>query len=191
MNKIREILELNPLVPVVTFHENDDPLAFMEFLLNQNVNCIEITLRTSSGLSAIERIKKEFDNVKVGAGTVTNKDQIEKLSDLGVDFMVSPGTTEKLIKEFINSEIPFINGVSTASEIILSKELGMDTLKFFPAHLYGGIAAIKIFGQLFPDIKFCPTGGINVQTSKEYLAQTNVIAVGGSWFQKDYKSLRK
>ncbi len=191
MNKIREILELNPLVPVVTFHENDDPLAFMEFLLNQNVNCIEITLRTSSGLSAIERIKKEFDNVKVGAGTVINGDQIKILRDLGVDFIVSPGTTKKLIKEFINSEIPFINGVSTSSEVILSKELGLNTLKFFPAHLYGGIDALKMFGQLFSDVKFCPTGGINEQSSKEYLEQSNVIAVGGSWFQKEYNNLRK
>ena len=121
-NNIREILVLNPLVPVVTFHENDDPLAFMEFLLKQNVNCIEITLRTNSGLSAIESIKKEFDTVKVGAGTVINGDQVKILRDLGADFMVSPGTTKKLIKEFINSEVPFINGVSTASEIILAKE---------------------------------------------------------------------
>tara|TARA_B100000795_G_scaffold70352_1_gene49258 strand:- start:1842 stop:2429 length:588 start_codon:yes stop_codon:yes gene_type:complete len=190
-NNIREILVLNPLVPVVTFHENDDPLAFMEFLLKQNVNCIEITLRTNSGLSAIESIKKEFDTVKVGAGTVINGDQVKILRDLGADFMVSPGTTKKLIKEFINSEVPFINGVSTASEIILAKELGLNTLKFFPAHLYGGIDAIKMFGQLFPDVKFCPTGGINEQSSKEYLEQSNVIAVGGSWFQKEYKNLRK
>jgi len=187
-NKIRNILQLNPLIPVVTFQENDNPIEFMEYLLSQNVNCIEITLRTKSGFAAIESIKREFSTVIVGAGTVINSEQIGKLSDHGVDFIVSPGSTEKLINDFIKCDIPFIIGVSTASEIMRAKELGLDTLKFFPAHLFGGIAAVKMYGQLFPEIAFCPTGGISSETSKDYLKLSNVLSVGGSWFQKDFKN---
>ena len=177
----------HPLVPVITFFEGDDYKGMMNHLINQGVKCIEITLRTPQGMEAIEQLKKSFpDEVLIGAGTVTKKEQISKLISIGADFMVSPGLTTKLQKEMEDSCIPYLPGVATPSEIMKAREMGLSTLKFFPANLYGGISALKTFGNLFPDVKFCPTGGINKQTSKDFLALDNVFAVGGSWFQSEY-----
>ena len=186
---INKILKNNPLVPVVTFQKDDDPEAFMDYLIKRNVFCIEITLRTDYGLKAIELLKKKFsDTIQVGAGTVINSSQIDQLKFIGADFMVSPGLTVDLFQCMEKSKIPFLPGVATPSEIIQAQELGLEYLKFFPANLYGGVDALKMFGGLFPTIKFCPTGGISEKTSQEYLALNNVLAVGGSWFQKNYKN---
>ena len=97
--------------------------------------------------------------------------------------MVSPGISMELSTSFENSGIPFIPGVSTPSEIISGLQLGWDTFKFFPAHLFGGLDALKTYGQVFPQVKFCPTGGIKAETYNEYLKLPNVISVGGSWLQ--------
>jgi 2-dehydro-3-deoxyphosphogluconate aldolase/(4S)-4-hydroxy-2-oxoglutarate aldolase len=186
---IYKILKNNPLVPVVTFNKEDDPEDFMDYLIKRNVFCIEITLRTEYGLKAIELLKKKFsDTIQVGAGTVISSLQVNQLKSIGADFMVSPGLTVDLFEFMIKSKIPFLPGVATPSEIIKAQELGLEYLKFFPANLYGGIDALKMFGGLFPALKFCPTGGISEATSQEYLALNNVIAVGGSWFQKNYKT---
>tara|TARA_B110000503_G_C7162602_1_gene420371 strand:- start:2412 stop:2990 length:579 start_codon:yes stop_codon:yes gene_type:complete len=186
---INKILKNNPLVPVVTFQKEDNPEAFMDYLIKRSVFCIEITLRTDYGLKAIELLKKKFsDTIQVGAGTVINSEQVDQLKSIGVDFIVSPGLTVDLFECMTKSKIPFLPGVATPSEIIQAQELGLEYLKFFPANLYGGIDALKMFGGLFPTIKFCPTGGISEETSQEYLALSNVIAVGGSWFQKNYKT---
>lgn len=188
-NSIHKILKNNPLVPVVTFNEGDDEIALMNFLIEQNVFCIEITLRTKYGVKAIEKLKKEYgDTISVGAGTVSNSGQIDQLMKVEADFMVSPGLTEQLFKNMTASKIPFLPGVATPSEIMKAQEFGLEYLKFFPAELYGGVNTMKMFGGLFPNLKFCPTGGINKNTSKNYLALNNVVAVGGSWFQKDFKN---
>jgi 2-dehydro-3-deoxyphosphogluconate aldolase/(4S)-4-hydroxy-2-oxoglutarate aldolase len=186
---INKILKNNPLVPVVTFQKEDDPVAFMDYLIKNNIFCIEITLRTEYGLKAIKVLKEKFsDTIQVGAGTVINETQVNELKSMGADFMVSPGLTVDLFECMTKSKIPFLPGVATPSEIIQAQELKLEYLKFFPANLYGGVGALKMFGGLFPSIKFCPTGGINEETSQEYLALPNVIAVGGSWFQKNYKT---
>lgn len=188
---IHKILKNNPLIPVVTFQKEDSPEAFMDYLIQRNVFCIEITLRTEYGLKAIELLKKRFsDTIQVGAGTVINSSQVDQLKSIGADFIVSPGLTVDLFDCMMESEIPFLPGVATPSEIIQAQELGLKYLKFFPANLYGGVAALKMFGGLFPTIKFCPTGGITEETSKEYLELKNVVAVGGSWFEKDYTKKR-
>jgi len=155
---IYKILKNNPLVPVVTFNKEDDPKDFMDYLIKRNVFCIEITLRTEYGLKAIELLKKKFsDTIQVGAGTVISSLQVNQLKSIGADFMVSPGLTVDLFECMINSKIPFLPGVATPSEIIKAQELGLEYLKFFPANLYGGIDALKMFGGLFPALKFCPT----------------------------------
>lgn len=184
---IHDILKDHPLIPVVTFQEKDDPIELMQYLLDRNVSCIEITLRTKCGLGAIEKIKKEYaDKVTVGAGTVIHSSQINDLKQIGIDFIVSPGLTNELHKNLSVSGIPYLPGVSTPSEIMKAQSYGLEYLKFFPANLFGGLKAIKTYGGLFPTIKFCPTGGINEETSKEYLKLENVISVGGSWFQKEF-----
>ncbi len=186
-NNIKSVLEGHSLVPVVTFQQDDNPEGLINYLIRQEIQCIEITLRTAAGLKAIEYLKKiDLPNVLVGAGTVTSQEQIKNLKDIGADFIVSPGLTVKLQAHMEESGIPYLPGVATPSEIMAAQGMGLDTLKFFPANLFGGKKALKTFGNLFPNIKFCPTGGITKLTSKEYLELENEFAVGGSWFQTDY-----
>lgn len=188
-NNIREVIKGHLQIPVVTFTEHEDPISLMHYLLEKNIKCIEVTLRTPEGLQAIEMLKKEFGNeVLVGAGTVIKCTQVDKLKAVGADFIVSPGLTPDLHRNMEYSNIPYLPGVSTPSEIIGAQELGMNTLKFFPANVFGGLDTLKAYGQVFPQVKFCPTGGITDETSSEYLALSNVISVGGTWFQKNYQS---
>lgn len=186
-NGIRKVMDGHTLVPVVTFSNAEEAPAFIEYLIAQQVGCIEITLRTEAGMQAIELLKKEYkDRFLVGAGTVTSPEQLDKLVQINADFVVSPGLTSELQAEMEASKLPYLPGTSTPSEIMWAREQGLDTLKFFPANLFGGLDALQAYGQLFPDVKFCPTGGISKATSSDYLALSNVFAVGGSWFQKDF-----
>lgn len=183
-NNIRKLLEKHPVIPVVTFNHLDEVVPQIEKLRSQGVNCIEITLRTDIAFDAIAfAIEKFGTSFDVGVGTIVNESQIQKASELGVAFMVSPGINASLSKSFEDSKIPFIPGVATPSEIIQGIQLGWDTFKFFPAQLFGGYNALTTYGQVFPEIRFCPTGGINESNYKDYLALTNVISVGGSWLK--------
>lgn len=181
-NNIEKILSNNPLIPVVTISSLDEVEAIASVLKEKNVCCIEITLRTEVAWEAIERFIKDFGNdFAVGVGTIKNSKDVARCVELGVDFMVSPGLTPELATAFVGCEVPFIAGVSTPSEIMRGMELGWKYFKFFPANLFGGLAALKAYGGLFPEVKFCPTGGINATNYKEYLELQNVISVGGSW----------
>lgn len=183
-HNIRAILEKHPIIPVVTFHEVSEVVPQMEKLEAQGVSCIEITLRTPISFDAIAEAKRTFgQRMDIGVGTLVTNQQIEKAAELGVDFMVSPGISKALSPTFESCGIPFIPGVATPSEIINGLELGWDTFKFFPAHLFGGLDALKTYGQVFPQVKFCPTGGIKAETYEHYLKLHNVISVGGSWLQ--------
>ena len=186
-NNILAIMKSHNLVPVVTFNDGDDPFDFVDYLQSKGVNCIEITLRTNAGFKAIKLLKAKRPDVLVGAGTVIAAGQIQKLKDIGVDFLVSPGLTAELLQSLKSSGIPFLPGVATPSEIMAAKEKGLTALKFFPANLFGGIKSLKAYGQVFPDIKFCPTGGITSESSRDYLFLDNVFAIGGSWFQNKFK----
>jgi 2-dehydro-3-deoxyphosphogluconate aldolase/(4S)-4-hydroxy-2-oxoglutarate aldolase len=183
-NNIRAILEKHPIIPVVTFNELSEVIPQLEKLESQGVSCIEITLRTPISFDAIAEAKRAFGNrIDIGVGTLVTNEQIEKAAKLAVDFMVSPGISKSLAPTFESCGIPFIPGVATPSEIITGLELGWDTFKFFPAHLFGGLDALKTYGQVFPNVKFCPTGGIKAETYEHYLKLNNVISVGGSWLQ--------
>lgn len=181
-NNIRQILSKHAVIPVVNFDRIEDVEKTIEKLLKRNIHCIEITLRTALAFDCIAMAKKlNYPNFDVGIGTVVTEDQINKAKDLEVAFMVSPGINEHLAPHFEESKIAFIPGIATPSEIICGKQLSWDTFKFFPAHLFGGLKSLKTYGQVFPDIMFCPTGGITEETHKEYLNLNNVISVGGSW----------
>ena len=181
-NNIRAVLAQHPTIPVVTFQHTDEVVPKMEALMARGIFCIEITLRTPAAYDCIALAKKLFgDRCAIGMGTVVKVEQIEKAIELGIDFMVSPGLSSNLAPHFEKSNIAFIPGVATPSEIIEGIQLGWDTFKFFPANLFGGLNALKAYGQVFPNIKFCPTGGITEETYPEYLAQPNIISVGGSW----------
>ncbi|MFN5418140.1 MAG: bifunctional 4-hydroxy-2-oxoglutarate aldolase/2-dehydro-3-deoxy-phosphogluconate aldolase [Flavobacteriia bacterium] len=184
-NNIRQVLSQHPVIPVVTFNNLNEVEPMVERLVKQNIRCIEITLRTDVAFDAIQKTKEEFGKeISVGMGTIVNTFQIDKAVEIGIDFMVSPGISPALFSAFEASKIAFIPGVSTPSEIILGLQQNWDTFKFFPAHLFGGLEALKTYGQVFPHVKFCPTGGISEATHQEYLALGNIISVGGSWMTK-------
>ncbi len=181
-NNIRGILEKHPLIPVVTFNSISEVEPMIEKLLNKNIHCIEITLRTPIAFEAIQFANTNYgDKMDIGIGTIINHQQIEKAKELQVKFMVSPGINPVIFKALEDSQIAFIPGVATPSEIMLGLSQGWNTFKFFPANLFGGKDALKAYGQLFPDVKFCPTGGITKDTFQEFVDLKNVISVGGSW----------
>lgn len=184
-NNILTILENNQLIPVVTIRTIEEIDSIFDQLEAQGVFCIEITLRTAIAWEAIQIAKERYgDRFKIGVGTITSAEAIEKCIQHKVDFMVSPGLAPSLITPFEKSGIPFLPGVSTPSEIISGMEHGWRYFKFFPANLFGGISALKTYGAIFPDVSFCPTGGINENNYRDYLAIPTVKAVGGSWLVK-------
>jgi 2-dehydro-3-deoxyphosphogluconate aldolase / (4S)-4-hydroxy-2-oxoglutarate aldolase len=184
-NNIEQVLTENPVIPVVTFTDVKEVDSVIEKLLNKEIKCIEVTLRTDAATECIAYIKQNYPGqIAVGMGTVVNTEQVYKAMELQVDFMVSPGLSRTLAEACEKSNIAYIPGVSTPSEIIKALEMGINVLKFFPANLFGGIEALKTYGQVFPNVKFCPTGGINENTYKNYLELKNVLAVGGSWMVK-------
>ncbi len=184
-NNIRGVLEKHQVVPVVTINNEAEIDGIINGLIAKGIYCIEVTLRTPYALTAIELIKAKYSNqISVGVGTVVSKEQIEAVKALKVDFIVSPGINAELGGYLMESGIPFIPGVATPSDIILGMQMGWDTFKFFPANLFGGIDALKTYGQVFPSVIFCPTGGINGDTYASYLDLKNVISVGGSWMMK-------
>ena len=184
-NNIQYILNQHSIIPVVTISDINEIEPKINSLLNRNIKCIEVTLRTKVAFEAIEFIKKNYGNkICVGVGTVINIEQIHRLEKIGVDFIVSPGITKELAKELLISKIPFIPGISTPSDIVLGLSMGLRFFKFFPANLFGGIAALKTYQYVFPNVVFCPTGGINEDSYLDYLELENVLSVGGSWMMK-------
>jgi len=188
-NHIRKLLLNNPIVPVVKIQSLEEVIPLLDYLKENNINCIEITLRTDCAIDAIKLAKQHCDDsFFIGAGTVIHPKQITELVEAGVDFIVFPGVQKDLLSVLNELNIPFLPGVMTPSDIMEALRLGWDTLKFFPAHIAGGIDALKTYSQVFPQIKFCPTGGINYDNHLEFLSLDNVISVGGSWIQKDFKN---
>jgi 2-dehydro-3-deoxyphosphogluconate aldolase/(4S)-4-hydroxy-2-oxoglutarate aldolase len=183
-NGIKTLLATHQIIPVVTIQHESEITGVLDKLKAHGINIIEVTLRTPYALIAIEYLKNNAPDLVVGAGTVIHTNQIEALKALHVDFIVSPGGSERLFDHFEQSGIPFLPGASTPSEIIRCTERGYDLLKFFPADLFGGINALKTYSQVFSGINFCPTGGITKETYRDYLELPNVQSVGGSWMMK-------
>ena len=184
-NGILALLKNHPIIPVVTIHTLSEIDGIIQSLVEKNIHCIEVTLRTEVAFEAIVQIKEKFGkSISVGVGTIVHKDQINAAKNAGVDFMVSPGINPNLASSFEESGIPFIPGVATPSEIILGLQFGWKVFKFFPANLFGGEKSIETYGSVFPDVTFCPTGGIDENTLQNYLNLKNVVSVGGSWMMK-------
>lgn len=184
-NGIEKILKKNPIIPVATINDKDELDLILDKILSAGIHCIEVTLRTDFAYKALEIIKsKNIPNFDLGVGTISRADQISKVQEIGVDFIVSPGFTPKLAQHLKQSSIAFIPGVSTVSDIMKGMEEDFRFFKFFPANLFGGFQAIKTYGQLFPHLSFCPTGGISEDSYQDYLNEPNIISVGGSWMLK-------
>lgn len=183
--KLQDLLSQNRIIPVVTLDRAEDGVPLAEALLAGGIRVIEITLRTEAGLQAIREVASQVKGMTVGAGTITTVDQFKQASDAGAQFIVSPGLTQKLAQGVLHEKTPYLPGVSTTTEVMHAREYGLTFLKFFPASLSGGPAALKQYSGLFPDVRFCPTGGINLQNMKDYLSLKSVICVGGSWVATD------
>ncbi|MCP4179405.1 MAG: bifunctional 4-hydroxy-2-oxoglutarate aldolase/2-dehydro-3-deoxy-phosphogluconate aldolase [bacterium] len=181
VKNFEKILNENPVVPVVAIENATDALPLCETLAANGINIIEITLRTSAAIEAIKSVINSELQICVGAGTVCDSEQFKMVENLGVDFVVSPGTTDDLIEYALNSTTSYLPGVMTSSEILKLRNAGFKFLKLFPATVAGGLNALKAYGSVYGDVKFCPTGGINRDNFIDYLNMNNVCAVGGTW----------
>lgn len=177
----KDIFASGPIVPVLVIEKVEDALPIAEALLKANVKVLEVTLRTPQALDVIAAIAKELPEAIVGSGTVTNRQQLQQSYDAGAKFAISPGLTTDLLQAGNESNIALIPGISSISELMNCADYGYDHLKFFPAEASGGVNAIKSIGGPFPDVQFCPTGGINIKNVRDYLALPNVSCCGGSW----------
>lgn len=170
-----------PIMPVMVINDISDAIPMAQALVAGGVRMLEVTLRTDIGLDAIRLIKQTVPDVIVGAGTVTSAQQLEQALAAGAEFIVSPGISKELLNAAVAWGGPYLPGVSTPSEVMQARAAGFKYQKFFPAEAAGGIAMLKALKGPFFDVKFCPTGGIDQTNYKNYLAQDNVFAVGGSW----------
>lgn len=177
----KELFEMGPIVPVLVINKVEEALPIAEALLKADVKVLEVTLRTPAALDVISTIAKELPEAIIGSGTVTNRQQLQQSYDAGAKFAISPGLTKDLLQAGNEGNIALIPGISSISELMDGADYGYDHLKFFPAEASGGVKAIKSIGGPFPDIRFCPTGGINLNNVRDYLALPNVVCCGGSW----------
>ncbi|MDU9771407.1 bifunctional 4-hydroxy-2-oxoglutarate aldolase/2-dehydro-3-deoxy-phosphogluconate aldolase [Helicobacter pylori] len=180
-DKIIEILQISPIVPVVVIENIKDAVPLAQSLIEGGIPIIEVTLRSSCALEAIELIAKNVPKMCVGAGTILNPTQLEQAQNRGAEFLISPGLTIKLLEHAKKKNMPLIPGVSSSSEVMQALELGYSALKFFPAEYCGGVKLLNAFNGPFKGVKFCPTGGISADNMRSYLNLENVLCVGGSW----------
>ena len=175
------LLSVSPVIPVVTVRDAGHALPLARALVDGGVAIIEVTLRTPAALQAIERIAAGVADMTVLAGTVCSPAQVKDSLQAGAVALVSPGLTDRLAAATAAHRAAWLPGVATASEIIRGLELGLHRFKLFPASVVGGQAALRAFAGPFPEVRFCPTGGIEPGDSAAYLALPNVSCIGGSW----------
>lgn len=195
-NPIRTLLRHAPVIPVYTPASVEEAVQVASALVRGGLPVIEVTLRTPAALEAIRAIAREVPGAIVGAGTVLDAAQVDAVRAAGAAFGVSPGATPRLLAAITANELPFLPGIATASELMAGLEAGLDTFKFFPAVPAGGVPMLSSFAGPFPQVRFCPTGGITPATAPDFLAQPNVICIGGSWLtpkgllaQKDWSAI--
>ena len=181
---MRNILAGHSVIPVITLDRVEDAVPLAQALVAGGLKILEVTLRTEAAVEGIREIVKHVPDAIVGTGTVCNEQQIKLSEDLGCQFMISPGATDKLLEAGAESSVPFLPGISTVSELMRGMEYGLENFKFFPAEAAGGAPVMKAMAGPFPNIKFCPTGGIGLGNALDYLTLPNVMCVGGSWIAK-------
>ncbi|MEQ4625385.1 bifunctional 4-hydroxy-2-oxoglutarate aldolase/2-dehydro-3-deoxy-phosphogluconate aldolase [Providencia manganoxydans] len=176
-----DVLNASPVVPVIVIHKLEQAVPLAKALVKGGVKVLEVTLRTECAVAAIRLIANEVPEAIVGAGTVINAQQLAAVTEAGAQFAISPGLTEELLSAATKGTIPLIPGVSTVSELMLGMNYGLTEFKFFPAEANGGVKALKAIVGPFPQVKFCPTGGISPANYRDYLALNSVLCIGGSW----------
>jgi len=180
MSDIETIMRTSAVIPVLVIDDASTARPLAEALVAGGLKVLEVTMRTPAALDAIREMKK-VPGAIVGAGTVVSPEQFEQVMDADVEFIVSPGLTERLATPIIQSGVPFLPGIANAADIMLGLELGLSHFKFFPAEASGGLKALKALAAPFYQCQFCPTGGITEASAPEWLAFKPVLCVGGSW----------
>ena len=171
-------------IPVVVIKEMSETDKILTALKQSDILCAEITFRTACAAEAIEYAVKNYPEMEIGAGTVINAEQCEAALAAGATFIVSPGFSPAVAKICVERKIPYYPGCVTPTEIMAALEFGITTVKFFPANVYGGLNAIKALSAPFPQVKFLPTGGVDLSNINEFLAFDKIVAVGGSFMMK-------
>ena len=183
------------VLPILDIEKNVDPEKLITALIDGKINTVEITLRNDEAFDNIKFIRKKFPDLILGVGTIVNLDQLKRTIDIGADFGISPGFETEIIKYAKENNFSYIPGVSTASEIISCLKFDCKFLKLFPAEPLGGISYLNSLSGPFPDVSFCPTGGINSDNYLSWLSQKNVLCVGGSWIapknDNNYDKIKK
>ncbi len=177
------IMRTAPVIPVLVLGGSIDPVALAETLVDAGLPVLEVTLRTPQALDAIRAMSK-VPGAIVGAGTVLNPAMLDSALGAGAQFIVSPGLTEPLGRAAIATGVPFLPGVANAGDIMRGLDLGLDRFKFFPAEAAGGLKALSALAGPSDAIRFCPTGGVTVDSAPAWLAHPSVLCVGGSWIVK-------
>jgi 2-dehydro-3-deoxyphosphogluconate aldolase/(4S)-4-hydroxy-2-oxoglutarate aldolase len=179
--RLDAVLKSCPLVPVIVIEKPEDAIPLGKALVSGGITTLEITLRTEHAYTAVKAMRKAFPEVWVGVGTVATVEQYQRAEEAGAQFVITPGSTLDLLEYGLIAQVPLLPGVSSLSELMEGYRLGYRAFKFFPAEVAGGVPALKAFGGPFPNVRFVPTGGIQQHTAANYLALSNVAAVGGSW----------
>ena len=185
---IQDIMRTAPVIPVLVIDDASHARPLAEALVKGGLRVLEVTLRTGAAIEAIAEMKK-VEGAIVGAGTVVNTEQFKQVMDADVEFIVSPGLTERLGDPIVASGVPFLPGIANAGDIMRGLDLGLTHFKFFPAETSGGLKALKALAAPFYQAKFCPTGGISAATAPEWLGFDPVLCVGGSWVTPKSASL--
>jgi 2-dehydro-3-deoxyphosphogluconate aldolase/(4S)-4-hydroxy-2-oxoglutarate aldolase len=178
---VLEVMRVGPVIPVIVIDDLAHAVPLARALVAGGVRVLEVTLRTAPALEAIRRIAREVPDAIVGVGTLTRPQDLKDALEAGARFGVSPGLTPALIQAARETGLPLLPGVMTPSEVIAARMAGFNQLKLFPAQQAGGIGMLKALGGPFPEVTFCPTGGVSPENAPDFLALPNVACVGGSW----------
>ncbi|MDR6414214.1 bifunctional 4-hydroxy-2-oxoglutarate aldolase/2-dehydro-3-deoxy-phosphogluconate aldolase [Pseudarthrobacter sulfonivorans] len=181
MTEATSVLQVSPVIPVVTIDDPQHAVPVARALADGGVRIIELTLRTDSALESLKRIATEVPDILVGAGTILTPAQADAAVDAGAQFLVSPGVTPALLDHMLQLNIPVLPGVATVGEVMAVLERGLTAMKFFPAGPAGGPDYLAAIGAPIPQVQFCPTGGVSLNSAPGYLKLANVSCVGGSW----------
>ena len=180
-DKLAALFKAATVIPVLTIERLEDAVPLARALVAGGVRTLEVTLRTPIAIEAARAIMSEVPDAVVGIGTILNPADFTRVEKIGVAFGISPGLTPDLLKAAAHSSLPFAPGIATASELMMALSHGFDVAKFFPAEQAGGIKGLRALGGPFPNVRFCPTGGVGEANAATWLAEPNVVAVGGSW----------
>jgi 2-dehydro-3-deoxyphosphogluconate aldolase / (4S)-4-hydroxy-2-oxoglutarate aldolase len=179
--KFTALLKSAVVIPVLTIERLEHAVPLAKALVAGGVRVLEVTLRTAVAIEAARAIMAVVPEAIVGIGTILNAEDLARAKALGASFGISPGATPDLLKAAAASGLPFAPGIATASELMQALAHGFNLVKFFPAEQSGGIKALRALAGPFPDVQFCPTGGVGEANAASWLAEPNVVAVGGSW----------